>query len=73
MSSAVPRLESIAARPRASSRTSTGATLVGLLRTTDHKVIGIMYLITSMAFFFIGGAMAMLIRAELARPGLQFL
>jgi cytochrome c oxidase subunit 1 len=43
------------------------------LRTTDHKEIGKLYLVTSMGFFFIGGAMAMLVRAELARPGLQFL
>jgi cytochrome c oxidase subunit 1 len=32
-----------------------------------------LYLVTSMAFFFIGGSMAMLIRGELARPGMQFL
>src|SRR5204863_3793314 len=37
------------------------------------KQIGILYLTTSMAFFLVGGLMAMLIRAELARPGLQFL
>ncbi|MQA62451.1 MAG: cytochrome c oxidase subunit I [Actinophytocola sp.] len=50
-----------------------GAVLLGLLRTTDHKQIGILYLVTSMAFFMIGGAMALLIRAELGQPGLQFL
>jgi cytochrome c oxidase subunit 1 len=32
-----------------------------------------MYLATTLAFFVAGGAMAMLMRAELARPGLQFL
>ena len=32
-----------------------------------------MYLTTSFAFFIIGGLMAMLMRGELARPGLQFL
>src|SRR5699024_9675669 len=36
-------------------------------------VIGVLYLITSFAFFMAGGAMAMLIRGELAYPGLQFL
>ncbi|MPZ00028.1 MAG: cytochrome c oxidase subunit I [Actinophytocola sp.] len=50
-----------------------GGALLGLLRTTDHKQIGILYLVTSIAFFMIGGAMAMLIRAELGQPGLQFL
>ncbi|MEV6269425.1 cytochrome c oxidase subunit I [Kribbella sp. NPDC051936] len=42
-----------------------------ILTTTDHKVIGHMYLVTSFAFFLIGGVMALLIRAELAEPGLQ--
>ncbi|MBN9624074.1 MAG: cbb3-type cytochrome c oxidase subunit I [Actinobacteria bacterium] len=38
---------------------------------TDHKVIGIQYMVTTVFFFFIGGLMAMLIRAELAQPGTQ--
>jgi cytochrome c oxidase subunit I len=44
-----------------------------LLRTTDHKLIGRMYLVTSFGFFMAGGVMALLMRAELARPGMQFL
>jgi cytochrome c oxidase subunit 1 len=40
---------------------------------TDHKVIGIQYLVTTFFFFLAGGLMAMIFRAELARPGLQFL
>ena len=39
---------------------------------TDHKVIGIQYLVTTFIFFTIGGLMAMFFRAELAQPGLQF-
>jgi cytochrome c oxidase subunit I len=39
---------------------------------TDHKVIGIQYTVTSFVFLFIGGLMAMLMRAELAQPGRQF-
>src|SRR5687768_18284318 len=39
---------------------------------TDHKVIGIQYVVTTVAFFIIGGLLAMLIRAELAKPGMQF-
>ncbi|MEU8579167.1 aa3-type cytochrome oxidase subunit I [Streptomyces abikoensis] len=41
------------------------------LTTTDHKTIGNMYLVTSFGFFLLGGLLAMLMRAELARPGLQ--
>src|SRR5918997_6996664 len=39
---------------------------------TDHKVIGIQYLVTTIFFFLAGGLLAMLVRAELARPGTQF-
>mgnify|MGYP000688776794 CR=1 FL=1 len=42
------------------------------LFTTNHKDIGTMYLIFSLVMFFTGGAMAMVIRSELAVPGLQF-
>jgi cytochrome c oxidase subunit 1 len=38
---------------------------------TDHKVIGIQYICTTFVFFFIGGLLAMGIRAELAQPGTQ--
>ena len=50
-----------------------GSMLGQLLRTTDHKLIGRMYLVTSFVFFMLGGVMALLMRAELARPGMQFL
>jgi cytochrome c oxidase subunit 1 len=43
------------------------------LSTTDHKKIGHLYLITSFVFFLFAGALALVMRAELARPGLQFL
>ncbi len=39
---------------------------------TDHKVIGVQYVCTSFFFLFVGGLMAMLVRAELAQPGRQF-
>ena len=38
---------------------------------TDHKVIGIQYLTTTFFFFLAGGLLALLVRAELARPGTQ--
>jgi cytochrome c oxidase subunit 1 len=41
------------------------------LFATNHKDIGTMYLVFSLIMFFVGGAMAMVIRAELFQPGLQ--
>jgi cytochrome c oxidase subunit I len=43
--------------------------LVGWFTTTDHKKIGILYMVTAFAFFLLGGVLALLIRAELAQPG----
>ena len=38
------------------------------LVTTDHKRIGILYLISISVFFFLGGVFAVLMRLELATP-----
>ena len=46
----------------------------GLMRwitTTNHKDIGTLYLWFSLIMFFIGGGMALIIRAELWAPGIQ--
>ncbi len=48
------------------------STLYDWVTTTDHKKIGILYIINSFVFFFIGGLLAIGVRAELAIPGLQF-
>nr|WP_169917971.1 cytochrome c oxidase subunit I [Rhodococcus zopfii] len=50
-----------------------GSVLYKLITTTDPKTLGVMYIATSFTFFLIGGLMALLIRSELALPGLQFL
>ncbi|GAA4580753.1 cytochrome c oxidase subunit I [Planotetraspora phitsanulokensis] len=57
----------VAARPY-----TKGTVVAKWLSSTDHKVIGHLYLITSFVFFLIGGVMALVMRAELAQPGLQF-
>ncbi|WTY85117.1 cytochrome c oxidase subunit I [Sphaerisporangium sp. NBC_01403] len=49
-----------------------GQLIIRWATTTDHKVIGNLYLVTSFLFFLLAGVMAMIIRAELAQPGLQF-
>ena len=48
------------------------SSLYDWVTTTDHKKIGILYVINSFVFFFIGGLLAMGVRLELAQPGLQF-
>ena len=42
--------------------------LLAWLSATDHKKIGILYLVTSVGFFGIGGLLALAMRAQLARP-----
>jgi cytochrome c oxidase subunit 1 len=55
-------------RPPSSVR---GRGLLGLLTTTDHKVIGLMYIVTALLFFLLGGALATVVRVELYSPGTQ--
>ncbi|WP_300008596.1 cytochrome c oxidase subunit I [Pseudonocardia sp.] len=54
-------------------RPERGSVLLRYLNTTDPKDIGILYLVAAFGFFLAGGAMALLMRAELAVPGQQFL
>ena len=46
-----------------------GQKIVMVITTTDHKVIGNLYLVTSFMFFIFGGILALLMRANLAQPG----
>ncbi|MGH3383962.1 MAG: aa3-type cytochrome oxidase subunit I [Nocardioidaceae bacterium] len=52
-------------------RRTLGRTIAKYLSTTDHKLIGNLYLVTSFGFFLAAGLMAMVMRAELAYPGTQ--
>jgi cytochrome c oxidase subunit 1 len=49
-----------------------GAWAARWITTTNHKDIGTLYLVFSLVMLFVGGGMAMVIRAELFEPGLQF-
>ncbi|GGP82024.1 aa3-type cytochrome oxidase subunit I [Streptosporangium pseudovulgare] len=64
-------MTSVQQRP-ALAPTAKGSLIVSWLTTTDHKIIGNLYLITSFVFFVLAGLMAMVIRAELFHPGIQF-
>ena len=54
-----------------SGTTSIGRQIFNVLTTTDHKLIGILYMSMAFAFFAFAGLLALGIRAELWEPGLQ--
>jgi cytochrome c oxidase subunit I len=62
---AVPLQPPVGSRRRAS--------LLEVLSSTDHKRIGLITTVTAFCFFLLGGSLALTMRTELARPGLQFL
>src|SRR4029078_6050004 len=47
--------------------------LLEWIKTTDHKKIGVMYLVTTFFFFLTGGLLALAIRTQLATPDTNFL
>ncbi len=69
MTAVVPR----PTRPYPVRRQLRGVAFLGYLKTTDPKTLGIMYIVTALGFFLVGGVLALLMRAELAQPGMQFL
>ena len=50
-----------------------GNIVVRWMTSTDHKIVGHLYIITSLVYFLIAGVMALLIRAQLWAPGMQVL
>jgi len=66
-----PGLQAGAPARLGQNRESRGRLVVKWITSTDHKVVGYLYLITAFAFFTFGGVLAMLIRVELLLPGLQ--
>jgi cytochrome c oxidase subunit I len=63
---------SSAALRRAERTQRKGSVLGDWLSSTDHKVIGHMYLITSFVFFLFAGIMALMIRIQLLSPDMRF-
>ncbi|MFD7698966.1 hypothetical protein [Streptomyces caelestis] len=61
----VPPPEGAAAGAPAVRRAAWG----GRPTTTDHQRIGALYLASAFVFLVVGGGMALMMRAELARPG----
>jgi cytochrome c oxidase subunit I+III len=47
--------------------------LLGWLTTTNHKDIGLMFIVTAFVFFLLAGVLALLVRVQLAHPESQFL
>ncbi|MGN0097369.1 MAG: cytochrome c oxidase subunit I [Corynebacterium sp.] len=76
MTTVAPREEEQAVQSRPAphgERSKKGGHAWTMLTTTDHKQLGIMYIVTAFIFFGIGGLMALMMRTELFNPGLQFL
>ncbi len=59
--------------PKQVRRSHMGRTVVKWVTSTDHKTIGYLYLMTAFFWFCMAGAFALVMRAELATPGMQFL
>src|SRR3954454_3889921 len=62
----------VATEPTPPPRPLKRGSLVEYFISTDHKQIGMVYIVSAFIFFLIGGLLAMGIRSELAEPGIQF-
>jgi cytochrome c oxidase subunit I+III len=60
--------EEAALRARLEATWANPTGLRGVLTAVDHKIIGRRYIVTGMVFFFLAGILALLMRAQLARP-----
>ncbi len=68
MTDLVERTSAETAAPEPTEKVRGG--VIGWITTTDHKRVGILYLVSSGVFFAVGGIMALVIRAQVTAPGL---
>src|SRR2546429_7810423 len=63
----------LAGAPAAPTYLQDGTTVMSWLNTRDHKRVGIMFLVSVIFFFFVGGLFALLMRFKLLQPGPFFM
>ncbi len=70
MTTAISPGDAAGARPNdgAHAHASEGTGIYSWIATVDHKKIGILYLLTALVFFAVGGTEALVMRLQLARP-----
>jgi cytochrome c oxidase subunit 1 len=59
----------LAGAPPAPTYLEDGTTVMSWLNTRDHKRVAVMFLVSVIFFFFIGGVFAMMMRIKLLQPG----
>ncbi len=59
----------LAGAPPAPTYLEDGTTVMSWLNTRDHKRVAVMFLVSVIFFFFVGGVFAMLMRIKLLQPG----
>src|SRR5438874_6588375 len=59
----------LAGAPAAPTYLHDGTTVMSWLNTRDHKRVGVMFLVSVILFFFLGGLFALLLRFKLLQPG----
>src|SRR5712691_589518 len=57
------------ASPQPPSYLADGTTVLSWLNTRDHKRVGLMFLVSVIFFFFLGGIFALALRMKLLQPG----
>ncbi|MFL5370648.1 MAG: cytochrome c oxidase subunit I, partial [Myxococcales bacterium] len=61
--------QALAGTPPAPAYLQDGTTVLSWLNTRDHKRVGVMFLVSVIVFFFVGGIFALLLRFKLLQPG----